>query len=143
MESLQTVWAVYLCLSSGAFLNCTSGESRAGCQRLERSSKDVACPKGNEFLRYHMCHCRCSSTDCCILNGILFRTYLISIYNVVVLYRIDFSYCKSHRKSHNSYWESLHCCHLENLQTWSDWGLKPRQMKMFFFFFMPPTVLFN
>ncbi len=78
----------------------------------------------------------------CILNGILFRTYLISIYNVVVLYRIDFSYCKSHGKSHNSYWESLHCCHLENLQTRSDWGLKPKQMKMCLFF-MPPTVLFS
>lgn len=64
----QTVWAVYLCFSSSAFLNCTSGESRAGCQRLERSSKDVACPKGNEFLRDYMCHYRCSSTDCCLLH---------------------------------------------------------------------------
>lgn len=162
---------VYLCFSSCAFLNCSSRESCAGCQRLEGTSKDVARPKGNEFLwdtrtslhNYVCSRCFYSkrltvySTDkylaifvflgikptifvfqgtfmtICLLKGklcwlndiIVCGTDLISINEVVMFNRIDFSNCIGHSKSHNSHWESVHRRHLENLQVGSQWGLEP------------------
>lgn len=42
-------------------------------------------------------------------------TYLVSIYGVIMLYRIDFCHGEGYSKPHYGHGKRLHCCFLENV----------------------------
>lgn len=52
-------------------------------------------------------------------------TYLISIYGVIVFYRVDFCHGEGHGKTHYSHRKSFNCRLLEDVQVWSHWMLIP------------------
>lgn len=124
--------SMYLCFPPCAFLYRCPWKCSAGCKGSKTCSENITCSKSNELLvtwKKHWFIWQNGIFFKLVLSWIFFGfwiSYLISINNIVMLDRIDFSHREGHSKAHYSYRECIYCSLFHHFRIWSKWSFKSK-----------------